>query len=126
MILPPPRSTRTYPLFPYTTLFRSGHRHQVVARDAVEPAVDAHQVLVRPLAAGVVGVGDVVGGGEFPAPAFAQQDGVVLGAVVAVAGHEVQGQAADDLGVRVVAALELSCAAEEQLYGVGPASVVVQ
>src|SRR3546814_10094194 len=44
-----------------------GYRHQVVARDAVELAVDAHQVLVGPLAVGVVGVGDVVGGGEFPA-----------------------------------------------------------
>src|SRR3546814_17410272 len=27
MIRRPPRSTRTYTLFPYTTLFRSGHVH---------------------------------------------------------------------------------------------------
>src|SRR3546814_5095255 len=27
MIRPPPRSTRTDPLFPYTTLFRSAHTH---------------------------------------------------------------------------------------------------
>src|SRR3546814_9426984 len=34
MIRLPPRSTRTYTLFPYTTLFRSarpGHHHQLVA-----------------------------------------------------------------------------------------------
>src|SRR3546814_20419949 len=33
MIRRPPRSTRTYTLFPYTTLFRSGHH-----RDVATPA----------------------------------------------------------------------------------------
>src|SRR3546814_3316417 len=32
MIRRPPRSTRTDTLFPYTTLFRSGHRHGSPAR----------------------------------------------------------------------------------------------
>src|SRR3546814_5615728 len=32
MIRRPPRSTRTYTLFPYTTLFRSQHRRLVDAR----------------------------------------------------------------------------------------------
>src|SRR3546814_1335985 len=34
MIRRPPRSTRTYTLFPYTTLFRSGPHHRVVLADA--------------------------------------------------------------------------------------------
>src|SRR3546814_10727907 len=32
MCRPPPRSTRTYTLFPYTTLFRSRHRRVLVSR----------------------------------------------------------------------------------------------
>src|SRR3546814_12076062 len=32
MIRPPPRSTRTDTLFPYTTLFRSGHRNRIERR----------------------------------------------------------------------------------------------
>src|SRR3546814_10141509 len=35
MIRRPPRSTRTDTLFPYTTLFRSGERHELVERHAV-------------------------------------------------------------------------------------------
>src|SRR3546814_2560942 len=34
MIRRPPRSTRTYTLFPYTTLFRSSSAHAAVASDA--------------------------------------------------------------------------------------------
>src|SRR3546814_4036058 len=34
MIRRPPRSTRTDTLFPYTTLFRSGHHHQDRRREA--------------------------------------------------------------------------------------------
>src|SRR3546814_15384992 len=33
MIRPPPRSTRTYTLFPYTTLFRSHHLHYTALPD---------------------------------------------------------------------------------------------
>src|SRR3546814_3812807 len=47
-----------------------GHGHQVVAREVVELAVDAHQVLLGPFAVRVFGVGYVVGGGGFTAPAF--------------------------------------------------------
>src|SRR3546814_9625885 len=35
MIRRPPRSTRTATLFPYTTLFRSEHRQQVLAQQRV-------------------------------------------------------------------------------------------
>src|SRR3546814_11511797 len=37
MIPPPPRSTRTHTLFPYTTLFRSLPRHRP-AKDGAKPA----------------------------------------------------------------------------------------
>src|SRR3546814_15581775 len=37
MIRRPPRSTRTYTLFPYTTLFRSGRRH------APNPEIEARR-----------------------------------------------------------------------------------
>src|SRR3546814_13521963 len=44
MIRRPPRSTRTYTLFPYTTLFRSACRRasplQLVRRDLLQPADD--------------------------------------------------------------------------------------
>src|SRR3546814_20689754 len=47
MIRPPPRSTRTYTLFPYTTLFRSnvdvGGRHHLVEPHA-EPVADEQRV----------------------------------------------------------------------------------
>src|SRR3546814_14312931 len=69
---------------------------------------------------------DVVGGCEFPAPACGQQEGVVLGVVVAVAGHDVEGHAAEDLGVRGVAESELPCDEEQLLVGVRAALVVVQ
>src|SRR3546814_13894802 len=39
MIRRPPRSTRTDTLFPYTTLFRSGHANGIVALKAVLIAV---------------------------------------------------------------------------------------
>src|SRR3546814_1022599 len=53
MIRRPPRSTRTDTLFPYTTLFRSVHRH----RDARPyPLVHLHQLA----AAGVAGDVDLV------------------------------------------------------------------
>src|SRR3546814_8620676 len=43
MISRPPRSTRTYTLFPYTTLFRSGHAFHTGVRNRVPAAgaVDA-------------------------------------------------------------------------------------
>src|SRR3546814_3099836 len=44
MIRRPPRSTRTDTLFPYTTLFRSGHRnrrHRQPLRSSAMPAPDA-------------------------------------------------------------------------------------
>src|SRR3546814_9984043 len=49
MIRPPPRSTRTDTLFPYTTLFRSAAVHAVVADAAVEgvvsgPAAEDHRI----------------------------------------------------------------------------------
>src|SRR3546814_885131 len=48
MIRPPPRSTRTDPLFPYTTLFRSTPGVTVVARKSnAEPDADPYD---RPLA----------------------------------------------------------------------------
>src|SRR3546814_7971049 len=37
MIRRPPRSTRTYTLFPYTTLFRSDARHQNLSAGAERP-----------------------------------------------------------------------------------------
>src|SRR3546814_9097431 len=40
MIRRPPRSTRTYPLFPYTTLFRST-RFQLAARHARTPGAQS-------------------------------------------------------------------------------------
>src|SRR3546814_14786286 len=47
MILRPPRSTRTDTLFPYTTLFRSGERHEfqlgrVDLREDRDPPQDLH------------------------------------------------------------------------------------
>src|SRR3546814_18356885 len=39
MILRPPRSTRTYTLFPYTTLFRSRLEHAAPARHRVRHSV---------------------------------------------------------------------------------------
>src|SRR3546814_4476848 len=74
----------------------------------------------------LVGVGDVVGGGEFPPAASAQQEGGVFGVVVAVAGHDVEGHAAEDFGVRVVAGFELPCNEEQLPVGVVAALVVVQ
>src|SRR3546814_21052668 len=40
MLLRPPRSTRTYTLFPSTTLFRSAHveRHAFLRHDLLQPA----------------------------------------------------------------------------------------
>src|SRR3546814_14210424 len=89
----------------------------VCSSDLVELAVDAHQMLVRPLAAGVVGVRDVVRGGELPAAAFAQQEGVDLGVVVEDAGHEVEGHAAEDLGVRGFDKLEMLRSEEKLVVG---------
>src|SRR3546814_1421641 len=40
MIRPPPRSTRTDTLFPYTTLFRSRRHHDLLRRDAVHHRPD--------------------------------------------------------------------------------------
>src|SRR3546814_7587307 len=45
MILRPPRSTRTDPLFPYTTLFRSG---AAGVAGHVSPSVDEAATIVRP------------------------------------------------------------------------------
>src|SRR3546814_8603214 len=53
MIRRPPRSTRTYTLFPYTTLFRShrradvDHRHDAVIRDVERTGQQAVCVLDR-------------------------------------------------------------------------------
>src|SRR3546814_12553619 len=46
--------------------------------------------------------------------------------VRSVAGHDVEGHAAEDFGVRVVAEFELPCNEEQLLVGVGAALVVVQ
>src|SRR3546814_19630009 len=43
MILPPPRSTRTDTLFPYTTLFRSHHLDAIALQYAVERKVRARR-----------------------------------------------------------------------------------
>src|SRR3546814_7799552 len=50
MIRRPPRSTRTDPLFPYTTLFRSAiARRQVIrSHDGNEAAVDAFTARLKP------------------------------------------------------------------------------
>src|SRR3546814_4015625 len=42
MIRPPPRSTRTDTLFPYTTLFRSPCRHRTGAADSQQTAVQRY------------------------------------------------------------------------------------
>src|SRR3546814_1135886 len=59
MILRPPRSTRTDTLFPYTTLFRSGHEHNAVAEEdrLVDVVGDRHRgagAVVLPLAEDVL------------------------------------------------------------------------
>src|SRR3546814_6632644 len=40
MIRRPPRSTRSYTLFPFTTLFRSGRSYRVMTREACGPSYD--------------------------------------------------------------------------------------
>src|SRR3546814_5747303 len=51
MIRRPPRSTRTDPLFPYTTLFRSEEWSQRLARrEAPQPPDDADEVMRRQFA----------------------------------------------------------------------------
>src|SRR3546814_13156484 len=47
MIRPPPRSTRTDTLFPYTTLFRSYDHLRDVIRRAAMPATGLHGQLVH-------------------------------------------------------------------------------
>src|SRR3546814_1959197 len=56
MIRPPPRSTRTYTLLPYTTLFRSGYHIAHIVREAlqrglkaVEPSAEAQEQWVQTL-----------------------------------------------------------------------------
>src|SRR3546814_19125667 len=44
MVLGPPRSTRTEPLLPYTTLFRSGQRTKARSRE-LDPLHDVQHVL---------------------------------------------------------------------------------
>src|SRR3546814_6065812 len=51
MIRRPPRSTRTDTLFPYTTLFRSAHRRQVMPPREFEPVAEAFVDPVRGKAA---------------------------------------------------------------------------
>src|SRR3546814_1036672 len=59
MIRLPPRSTRTYTLFPYTTLFRSWrHEHELAARLAFD-AQGERRIAAAP------GADDVAGGVEF-------------------------------------------------------------
>src|SRR3546814_7963050 len=48
MIRPPPRSTRTYTLFPYTTLFRSRGVEHVVVGDHQHPVHHVVDAVVRP------------------------------------------------------------------------------
>src|SRR3546814_2903085 len=50
MIRPPPRSTRTDTLFPYTTLFRSLRRSKLGQRDALLPHIFPRAVGVARLA----------------------------------------------------------------------------
>src|SRR3546814_8259833 len=46
MLRPPPRSTLTYPLFPYTTLFRSPADEVVDAKEFLEWLADDHFTLL--------------------------------------------------------------------------------
>src|SRR3546814_4161994 len=68
MIRLPPRSTRTYTLFPYTTLFRSVHldrvRHRIGDRDAV---------ILRDLARAFAAKGDTKRALPFAARAYRLQ-----------------------------------------------------
>src|SRR3546814_13233098 len=48
MIRPPPRSTRTYTLFPYTTLFRSRDGHYVHFTRTARGATEAGEELLTP------------------------------------------------------------------------------
>src|SRR3546814_7196091 len=50
MIRRPPRSTRTYTLFPYTTLFRSGDRNAVLSGQRLDQvaAVDLSGMMLAP------------------------------------------------------------------------------
>src|SRR3546814_11185315 len=47
MIRRPPRSTRSYTLFPFTTLFRSGRSYRVMTREACGPSYDPEAWLER-------------------------------------------------------------------------------
>src|SRR3546814_19257912 len=61
MIRRPPRSTRTYTLFPYTTLFRSAHHGHHHAGQRLVAAGEADQRVVAVAAHGELdGVGDEV------------------------------------------------------------------
>src|SRR3546814_4663389 len=82
MIRRPPRSTRTYTLFPYTTLFRSLALHLVhpFAGDVAEVGVGAiHRVVLR-LGPGVQGTslgmvaGEDLQGGQFQARAQSRSE----------------------------------------------------
>src|SRR3546814_21077473 len=75
MIRRPPRSTRTYTLFPYTTLFRShqyadmaGSRIEVALQAQLLTGLDQHFVLIDQVGAegrlGPFGQGEIIGAGE--------------------------------------------------------------
>src|SRR3546814_12325000 len=75
----PPGSTRTYTLFPYTTLFRSLQRRCVAAELRVDRA-DLVQVEVDAFLG--IGAGAGLGDGDGVGTADAQAAGVVAAAVI--------------------------------------------
>src|SRR3546814_20462851 len=86
MILRPPRSTRTDPLFPYTTLFRSPRRTVKVkaGRDCRWRAGDAARV-DRQVLGGDVGVGELMH--EAAVGTIFEQAADQIGEQVAVRAH---------------------------------------
>jgi hypothetical protein len=78
-------------------------QQQVATGDIAEPAVHAHEVLVRPLALRIEGVDHVVGRCQLPAAARLEQEGDVLAVIIAVRCHHIEGDPLERLPLGVLA-----------------------
>ena len=77
---------------------RAGGGEEVLFCELVSFAVEGHLVTAGPGSVGIVGVGDIVSGGEVPGAAAVHEEGDVFGVVVLIAGENVEDGAAEELG----------------------------